>query len=158
MAFMIALLKKISLSTQYLGLLFHHLRPVLVGFRDATGDIFAPFVPNAGVVIEVELAIDDLPDARIHFRFVALADSERAVPTVLRCIFTRVSSKQVTVCCARKLPLCALPFVLEILCAQNGLTLREIGNNVIAFEGDAIGTFVDRRRGCRSTAADRKST
>src|SRR5262245_61684604 len=115
MAFMIALLKKISLSTRYLGLLFHHLRPVLVGFSDATGDIFAPFVPNAGVVIEVELAIDDLPDARIHFCFVALADSERAVPTVLGRIFARISSKQVPVGCARKLPLSAIPLMLEIL-------------------------------------------
>ena len=33
--------------------------------------------------------------------------------------------------------------MLEFLCPHNRLALSEIGNNVIAFEGDSIGTFVD---------------
>ena len=66
------------------GSLLQDLWPVGVGLEDEAWDVGFPFLLDAGVVVQIELAVDQLPRLGIALGGVALRRGPGAVAAVLR--------------------------------------------------------------------------
>src|SRR5262245_38225444 len=88
--------------------------PVLVALFDLLWDVLFPKTLRFLVVIDVELAVNDLPHFRIAVGCVAARDCIRTIAAVLRRIFLRLFCKQPTVGRTAKTSLRSLLFVSEV--------------------------------------------
>src|SRR5277367_3432684 len=113
-------------------------RPILVGFRDVARDVLEPLLLDILVVVQIELAIDNLPSVRINWNSVTLAHPERAITAVLRSVVLGILLESITVGRRSKQPLRPVPGVLKLGRALHGLGLLEISNGVVALDGDSI--------------------
>src|SRR5258705_5387421 len=86
-------------------------RPVLVPTLNAARGIVQPFLLDSLAVVEIELALDDLPSFRIDAGSVALAHGVGAVPAVLRRILLGAGGEHISILGARELPRGAHPLV-----------------------------------------------
>src|SRR3989442_15950339 len=89
-------------------------RPVLVAALNATCRILSPFLLNTLAVVEIELAIDDLPRFRIDACCMAFADGVRAVSAVLGRVLFRIGGEQITILRAGEQPGSAHPLPREL--------------------------------------------
>src|SRR5260221_3559049 len=94
--------------------LLMELGPILVGFVDVARDILEPLLLCILVVVQIELAVDDLPSLRINRHSVSLAHSERAVTAVLGCVPRRLFRESVAMIRRCKKPFRSVPSVLKI--------------------------------------------
>ncbi len=76
-----------------IAFLLMELWPILVGLVDVARDILEPLLLDIPVVVQIELAVDDLPSFRINRYSVTLAHSERAIAAVLWCVPRRIFSR-----------------------------------------------------------------
>src|SRR5260370_7228034 len=88
--------------------------PILVGLVDVARDILEPLLLDSLVVVQIELAVDDLPSFRINRYGVPLAHSERAKTAVLGRIPLRIFRQSVPMSRRGKKPLPPLPRVPKI--------------------------------------------
>src|SRR5260370_11998755 len=87
--------------------------PILVGVVDVARDILEPLLLDIPVVVQIELAVDDLPSFRINRYSVTLAHSERAIAAVLWCVPRRIFRETVPMSRRGKKPLRPAPSVLK---------------------------------------------
>src|SRR5258708_16010308 len=73
-----------------IAFLLMELWPILVGLVDVARDILEPLLLDIPVVVQIELAVDDLPSFRINRYSVTLAHSEPAIAAVLCCVPRRI--------------------------------------------------------------------
>src|SRR5260370_16918101 len=94
--------------------------PILIGLVDVARDILEPLLLDSLVVVQIELAVDDLPSFRINRYGVPLAHSERAKTAVLGRIPLRIFRESVPMSPRAKKPLRPVPILLKTPRAFNG--------------------------------------
>src|SRR5216684_1955441 len=104
-----------------IAFLLMELWPILVGLVDVARDILEPLLLDIPVVVQIELAVDDLPSFRINRYSVTLAHSERAIAAVLWCVPRRIFRETVAMSRRGKKPLRPVPSVLKFRRAFHGL-------------------------------------
>src|SRR5260370_36745439 len=103
-------------------------RPILVGFLDVSRDVLEPLLLDILVVVQIELAVDDLPSFRINRYGVTLAHSERAITPVLGRVPRRLFRESVAMSRRGKKPLRPVPTVRQLRRSFHNLRLLEISN------------------------------
>src|SRR5689334_13332602 len=104
------------------------------------GDILFPFLLNVRIVVQVELAVDDLPDIRIALGRLALRDSPGAVAAILRRVLRGIGLECGEVLGIREAPRGAHVGIFETLGAFDRFTGGEVGDGIIA----AYGILIER--------------
>jgi hypothetical protein len=115
-----------------------HGRPVAVGLLDDRGELRGPLLLQVLVVVEVQLAVDDLPGFGIRAVRVVPRDRPGAVAAELRRVLLRRRLERVPVRGRREAPFRASPLGLELRPALRGLAAREVGDGVVARDGEAV--------------------
>src|SRR5712664_1711272 len=128
-----------------IAFLLMELWPILVGLVDVARDVLEPLLLDILVVIQIELAVDDLPSFRIHRYSVTLAHAERAITAVLRCVPRGIFRESVAMSRRCKQPLRPVPGVHIFRRAFHSLGLLEISNRIVAFYGDSFRRRVHQR-------------
>ena len=108
--------------------------PVVVSRRQIGFRCFSPSYSVVKCLVQVELAFDYGKGLRIDVGVLARRQAERAIAAVLRRISIRISSKQVPIGGAGKLPAGILPDLLEFAGTLRRLAVGEIGYGVIAVD------------------------
>src|SRR5258708_22681459 len=108
------------------------LGPILVGFVDVSRDVLEPLLLDILVVVQIELAVDDLPSFRINRYGVTLAHSERAITAVLGRVPRRLFGESVAMSRGSKKPLRPVPAGLIFRRAFHGFRVLRISNRVLA--------------------------
>src|SRR5262245_22320396 len=135
-------------------------RPVLVALGDAGRNVLCPIGLHGGVVVEVELAVDDAPMFGIALGGVALRDGPSAVSAVL-------GSEGLWVCLERgpvlrrgEAPAGAIPGYGVLRSSLHRLPGLEISDRIIAVDRQLGGEVRKHRRLfrlCASRAGNKQS-
>ena len=88
---------------------------VVCGF-DVSFDIHFPGALYFGVVVQVELVVDNRPLIGLNFNQGILSDTVRTVSTVLGSILLGVTGEEIKVLFRREFPGGALPFCGVVVC------------------------------------------
>src|SRR5258707_12586396 len=121
-----------------IAFLLMELWPILIGLVDVARDILEPLLLDSLVVVQIELAVDDLPSFRINRYGMTLAHPERAKTAALGRIPLRIFRESVAMSRRGKKPLRPVPSVLKIRRAFHGFGLLEISNGVVALNGNSF--------------------
>src|SRR5260370_7316598 len=113
-------------------------RPILVGFLDVSRDVLEPLLLDILVVVQIELAVDDLPSFRINRYGVTLAHSERAITPVLGRVPRRLFRERVAMSRRGEKPLRPVPRVRKIRRAFHSFRLPPITTLVLALAGNSF--------------------
>src|SRR5258708_22788037 len=97
-----------------IAFLLMELWPILVGLVDVARDILEPLLLDIPVVVQIELAVYDLPSFRINRYSVTLAHSERSITAVLCCVPPRIFRDTFAMSRRGKNPLRPAPRVLTL--------------------------------------------
>src|SRR6201998_676138 len=112
--------------------------PILVSLVDVARDILEPLLLDILVVVQIELAVDDLPRFWINRNGVPLADSVRAITAVLGRVLRRLFRESVAMSRGGELPLRPVPNELKFRRAFHGFGLIEIGDGIVPLDGNSF--------------------
>lgn len=125
------------------------LRPVHVAGGDETRDVLLPLFPNVEVVVLVKFVIHDLPCHGVDAGGVVLADRPGAIAAKLRCLLGGFGLEKGEILGRGKAPRGTLPLGGEGLYALDRFGCGELGDGIVALDGDAEERGVDRFFGAK---------
>src|SRR5689334_15353759 len=105
--------------------------PVLIAFSGESRNVLLPFLFHFLVVVEIELAFDNLPGFRVTFSGVAVAHGPGAITAILRRVLLRLALEQLAIASRCEIPFRAVPFRFELAAPFDGLAFGEISDRVI---------------------------
>ena len=120
-------------------LLIIHFCPISVGLFDLFFWVCFEIMHNSLREVQVQLPVNYGESFRIDRCPVAQCHPSAAIASIPRSKAFRRFAKRCKVFWRCKPPTDATPFMLEVFGALNGTFLREIGNDIVPFDGDASG-------------------
>jgi hypothetical protein len=95
------------------------------------GDVRAPFLLSARVNLQIELVVHDLPNVWIAGAFIVLRCRPSAIAVILRREGFWITSKDVPVFRRREVPDGAIPEMVKLRLALDGLAFPEIRDRIV---------------------------
>jgi len=126
----------------------------LVSLPDIALSVFIPGLLNFFVQVEIELAVNNCPGFRINICRGPTAYGIGSVAPVLWGILFRILLEKCEMLLAGEKPLRILPFLLKIFLPFNRMAKGEVGDSIVALEGDSVFINID---GSRWGSAGKKS-
>ena len=115
-------------------LVLQHGRPILIAALNETDTVFIPPFLDTFIIVQVELAIDDSPAARIAFCSLALSYCPGAITAILRGVFGWFGEEEIEIFFAREAELSAFICRRIVSCSFGGFADRKVSDRVIALQ------------------------